>query len=453
MKTQVENLEQCKAKLTIEFEQSDSSRAYSFVLKDLGKSIKVPGFVPGKVPKSIIEERVGKQTIEMRALEKLLTDTLPKALSEEKLDLISRPTLENSNFDFNDKLNVTLIVELRPVVKLGDYKNVSVQVPKSELKGVTVDTLLQDLAKQLAPWSEVAEDATVQNDDQVVMDFLGRFEDGSEMPDSEGKSIKLVVRPDNFAPNVIEQLIGTSVGQTKEIKTSFPADYENPEFAGKDAVFTVTVSKIERKVPLEINDELAVMAGQSNLETLKEALVAQIHRSKENVVRSRTQAAVLAQILEGSQVDLPDWLIEREAQTQMQSDHQSHNHADSSDCQHDHSNEKPSKELLEFSKSRLKFNLVLADISRNEKIQIDKNELTNYVQSWVRYRQMSDPTFAKNGNIPPGLVNHLSEELLFEKISDWLVNNAKVELVEESEENLKKLEDIKEAFPLLQQEG
>ncbi len=451
MKTQVQTLEPCKAKLTIEFESADSSKAYSFALKDASKGLRVPGFMPGKIPRAMIEERVGKQSIQMRAIEKLLSDSLPKALSNEKLDLISRPVLENTNFDFDNTLNVSLIVELRPIVVLGDYKDIAVDVPKSELKGVSVDTLLVDLSKQLAPWTEITEDAKVAMDDLITMDFDGKFIDGSEMPDGEGRSIRMIVRPENFAPNVIDQLIGAEIGETREVKTAFPAGYENPEFAGKDAIFTVTVSKIERKLPLEVNEELAAKAGQPDLESLKKALEAQIESTKTNIVKSRSQALVLEKVLSSAHVDIPEWLIEREAKAQMEHDHHDHHHHNGSECNHNHE-EEPSEELVKFSTERLKFNLVLAEIARKENIAVSQDELTAYVQSWLRYRQMSDPSFDPKGNISPALVNHLSEELLFQKITDWLVEKAKVNSVEESEDNLKKLEEVKKAFPSLAQE-
>lgn len=443
MKTQIENLDTCRIKLTLEFGAVDAAKAYGTVIRELGKEVKIPGFMPGKVPKSIIEERVGKNAIQVRAVEKLVSERLPEAITAQNLDLISRPVLDNSNFDFENTLNVSVILELRPEVKLGKYEGVEVSIPKSELKDVSVDSLLKDLAKRLAPLEEVA-DAKVQLGDVITIDFVGKFLDGSEMPDPVGKDIRVVVQPENFAPNVMDSLVGSSIGETKEITTKFPEDYPEKSFANKEAQFTVTINKVERQEPLPIDEDLAVKAGRANLEELQKAMEEQMVHAKTSIERSRTQALVLSEILAATEVDIPDWLVEREAKAQLDREHQTHHHEHGEDCNHE--KPEPDEEILAVAKNKLKFNLVLAQIAREQKIQITQPELSAYMQAWNQMRQMSGMQGFDPNNVPPGLVNHLAEELLFEKITDWLINKAKVESVPETEETLKKLEEVKKSL-------
>ncbi len=432
MKTQVENLENCKAKLTIEFDQAASDRAYNFVIKDLSKQIRVAGFMPGKVPKSMIEERVGREKVELQAVEKLLSDNLKAALEQEKLELLSKPALEEFNYGIESKFNISLLLELRPEVKLGEYKNLAIQVPRSELRDMTIDNFAIELAKKSAPWVEITENPLVTAEDLITMDFMASFVDGTEIEDGNGKGVKMVVKPENFAPNVVEQLIGAPIGETKEIKTSFPADYEEADLAGKDAIFTVTVSKIERKFPAAIDEEFAKSLGRENLEELYKSIEEELAKSKRMIENSRAHSIILEKILRSSEVVIPDWLAEREAKAQLE-----HNH--------DHITEK----LLQSAKDKLKFNFILAEIARKEGIQITKDELLAHLQSWIKFNEAMDPNFHFDGNVSPALVNYLSEELLLEKISTFLTNNAQLEMVEENEESLKKLEEIKTAFPYL----
>lgn len=445
MRTQVENLENCKAKLTLEFDQVASDRAYNFVIRDLGKQVRVAGFMPGKVPKSIIEERVGRKEVEYRAVEKLLSENLGNALKQENLELLSRPLLENFDYGIESKFSVSLLVELRPEVKLGEYKNLEIQVPRSDLKDMNPEKLAIEMAKNISPWTEITDNPLVEPDDLITMDFAGNFIDGTEIKDSNGKGVKMVVKPENFAPNVVDQLIGTPIGETKEIKSSFPDDYEEFDLAGKDAIFTVTVSKIERKLPPPINEDFAKSVGRENLEELYKSLEEELGKSKKTIENKRAQSIVLEKVLKNSQVEIPEWLVQREAEAQLQHTHNDHEHTD----EFNHEHEEPDQKLLQFSKDKLKFNFVLAEIARQENIQLTQEELSAYVRAWIQFNQTMDPNFKFDGNVSPALVNYLSEELLFSKISEWLVQNAQIELIEETEESLKKLEQIKKAFPYL----
>lgn len=447
MKTQLEDIEKGKVKLILEFDKTDSNKAYNIVLKEISKDIKVPGFMAGKIPRTIIEERVGKNSIQAKAVEKLISENLYKAISEKNIDLISQPILENSNFDFDNTLNVSLILETRPEVKIENYKGIKVEIPKSEMKGVTTDTLMEDLRRQLSPWATAPENSIVEEDDILTMDFSGKFLDGSEMPDNEGKDIRVNVKKDNFAPGVMEQLIGSKIGETKVIKTNFPADYDDRDFAGKEAEFTVTAKKIERQDLLPVNEELAAKAGQKDLEALKLSLEFQLEKSKENIIRSRSQAAILSKILVDANVEIPDWLAEREARAHLDKNHHSHHHADGTECNHDHEEieKELTEELIATAKNKLKFNLVLAEIARKEKIQLTRKELDAYMQYWKQMRQVMAQGSA-NEEIPPGIINQMAEELLFEKISDWLIKEANVDLIEETDENLKKLEEVQNSL-------
>jgi|688.fasta_scaffold01891_13 trigger factor len=458
MKTQLENLEECKVKLILEFDKTEASKAYSFVIKEMSKGLKVSGFIPGKIPKSIVEERFGKRAVEMQAIEKILADNLQKALVNEKLDLISKPALENTNFDFENSLNVSLLLELRPNVTLSDYKGIEVEVPKSELKDVSIESLLINLSKEFAPLEELAQDAIIEEGDVITMDFEGSFPDGEQMPDNKGKDVKIVVSKDAFAPGVFEKLLGMKAGEAKEIETVLPQDYFEKKFAGKKAIFKISVSKVERKNSLPLDDELAKKAGLENLDALKESLKLQIENTKKSIERSRSQAILLEQILLNSPVEIPNWLIEREAKMQVKmqggGENQEHDSESCDDPTHDHSHDhneedkdiKLTEEQILIAGKRLKFNLVLAEIARKEGIQIVRQELEAYVQAWLQNKQLTpqDIQALKKQGLPPELVSRLSDELLFQKITNWLVDSSKVKLIEETEENLKKLESIRQ---------
>ncbi|HEY9885884.1 MAG TPA: trigger factor, partial [Vampirovibrionales bacterium] len=243
MKTQIENIEKNKAKLIIEFEPKESRKAYNIVLKDIAKDADIPGFRKGKIPLSIIEERVGKQGVEMEAIKKLVEDHLPKVIESEKLELLTSPALESQEFETFDNVKLTIALETRPDVKLANYKELEFTIPKAEPEDVTPESLVEDLAKRVSPWKDATEDAIAELGNLLTFDFEGEFADGSDMPDKEGKDMRVIAEPDNFAPGVIEELVGMKVGENKTIKSVFPKDYDDEAFAGKEASFKVSLKK------------------------------------------------------------------------------------------------------------------------------------------------------------------------------------------------------------------
>ena len=446
MKTQIENTEKNKAKLTIHFEPKESRKAYNIVLKEIAKEADIPGFRKGKIPLSIIEERVGKQGVEMEAIKKLVEDHLPKVIEEEKIELLTTPQLENQEFETFDEVKLTIGLETRPSVELPKYKELEFTIPEAKPEDVTPESLVEDLAKRVSPWKDASEDATAELGNLLTFDFAGEFLDGSDMPDKEGKDMRVVAEKDNFAPGVIEELVGMKVGENKTIKSTFPKDYDDEAFAGKEANFKVTLKKIEQQDLMPINDDLAKIFGKQNLDELKEMTKEQIETTRKTMQRTRSQAFVLSKILEESKADLPAWLIERESESKLsqikhQHDHQ-HQHAEGEECNHDIP-EKPTDEMKESAENRLKFNLVLSQIAKEEKIQLEQNELMGYLQY---YHQMRKQQTGNEDKFTPEEVNRISEELLFEKITDWLIKESKIEFVEENDENLKTLETVEKSF-------
>ncbi|MDX1918213.1 MAG: trigger factor [Candidatus Caenarcaniphilales bacterium] len=443
MKTLLEQVENGIAKLTLEFDQVASGKAYNFVLKEIGKDVKVPGFAVGKVPRSIIEQRIGLDTLKARAVEKLIRDHIDSAIGEQKIDLLSTPIWENSNFDFENTLSVTLKLELRPIVNLGEYSKLVLELPVVTIKDVTLDTLLANLARELAPWIELSEGHKVELEDKITIDFSGRFPDGLALPDGDGTDIALVVKPENFVPGVMDQLIGTKIGETREVKSSFPGDYPDAELAGKEVLFTVTLKKLERKTPLPIDENLAIQAGRKDLAELKASLEEEIANTKRNAERKRLQAIAAEKILEIAKIDLPDWLVEREAQAIAKAEahrklHEDHHHDEHCDHKHDELEAEVQSSHRDQAKRRLTLNLAMSHISIANQISVTKEELNDFIGFWVKMRGLAPDQITRE------MVQYFAESILFDKILDWIVSQAEIKEIPETEENLAKLRSISE---------
>ena len=448
MKTQIETSQDCRVKLTLEFDSIDSNKAYSSVIRELSKEARIPGFMPGKVPKAIIEDRVGKQSIQVRAIERLAANHLPKVLSEHKFDLLSSPTLKNSNFDFDNILKLDFELELKPEVTLGQYEEVEVTIPDVSMGELTVDNLLNQLSKHFSPREEVL-DSGVQLDDIITIDFTSKFvgvktEDDEQKSLPEGQNAVILVGADGLKEDMREKLLGAMTGETRQIVTKFKEDYLNKDLAGRELEFTITVKKIERALnPLPIDDEFAVKAGRQNLDELKAALEKEIGESRQQEENRRTTLLLIDKILNQAQVQIPDWLVEREAKAYLQ---QQHDHEDGEECHHDHDKiGEPSAEDLKNAAKRLKLNFVFAAIAKQQNIGVSNSEVASFI-SWTNTmrRREGEPVMDMS-KVSEQEVFSMAEFLLFHKIVKFLTDKAKVTKVEETEEALAEIERIQQS--------
>ncbi len=455
MKIELEQLPESRAKMAIQFGTDQTSKAYSNALKEASKSVQVPGFRPGQVPKDMIEKQVGIERLQAHALELVLTEHLNKIIAEKGLDLISRPELQDYLF-VQDGLKVTVALELRPSVKLGNYKGLVLTIPKPKLPELTSDKLLEKLARDLAPWEEQdASSAVAAREDKLILDFKGRLKATSEpVPDSSAEDMEAVLNEETFPTNVIEQMLGKSCNEDFEVSTTFPADHNLAELAGQEAIFAVHIKQIARKSALPIDDELATKTGRKDLADLNQALAGEITKTVNAVEDLRLRAFALDQFLQETSIEIPLWLKERDANrlkeiAEQQEGEEEHVHGENCNHDHDHEDEKPeiilTEEDLALSERRLHLQLALTEIAKEEKISVNQQELQGAVAAYMRATELPKE------NVTQELVSFLAEDLVLRKAIALLGIEAKPTFVEEDETNLKvlqeKIESLRQICP------
>ena len=306
MSLQVEKLEKNMAKLTIEVDAQEFSRAVENAYQKNKGKISVPGFRKGKVPRKMIEQMYGKGVFYEDAANEIIPDAYEKAVEECEETIVSSPKIDVTQIEEGKPFIFTAEVALKPEVTLGAYKGIEVEKVDTTVTDEEIEEDLQQQRENNARTVSV-EGRPVQNGDIAVIDYEG-FVDGVAFEGGKGENHNLTIGSHSFIDTFEEQLIGKNAGESCEVHVTFPEEYHAKELAGKPAVFQVTVKEIKEKQLPELNDEFA--GKVSEFETLaeyKDDIRKKLTEKKEEDAKAKKEDDVIQAIIDGAQMDIPEF--------------------------------------------------------------------------------------------------------------------------------------------------
>src|SRR5574344_1282854 len=215
MKVDLEKEQNNVVKLNIEIPAKDAVDEYNKAVKRIAQYVNIPGFRKGKAPRAIVEQNVGQDRIKHEALESLLPNVFSKAISENELDVVSQPYVESYDFNIGEDVKLVAKVELRPEVKLGQYKGMTIDVPEYKTPSDALDKTIDNLKEQHATF-ELVVDRAAKDSDTVVFDFDG-YSNGEKIKGGEAKNYSLDLAHSNFIPGFAEQLVNHKIDDEFEI--------------------------------------------------------------------------------------------------------------------------------------------------------------------------------------------------------------------------------------------
>lgn len=378
MSVQMENLEKNMVKLTIEVSAEDLEKALQAVyMKEKGR-ISLPGFRKGKVPRAMIEKMYGPEIFFEDAANMLITQEYPKAVDECGADVVSRPEIDIAQMEKGKPFIFTAEVAVRPEVTLGEYKGVTVTqidcaVTEEELNA-EIDKERKSNARTIT-----VEDRAIEDGDIAVIDFEG-FTDGVAFEGGKGENHSLVIGSHSFIDGFEEQLVGRKTGEELDINVTFPEEYHAQELAGKPAVFKVKVNEVKMEELPELDDEFAQDVSEfDTLDEYKEDLEKKlVERKKEEGKRVQENEAV-EKIVEASQMEIPDVMIETQAQSMMEDFANRISQQGLSMDQYMQFSGTTMEQMLEQTKpealKRIQSSLVLEEIAKKEDIQVSEEDI------------------------------------------------------------------------------
>ena len=313
MKVTNEKTENREAYLTVEMDPSEVAESTENAYRRLVKQVNVPGFRKGRAPRVVLERHVGRERLVNDMLEELVPRAYEKAVEEQELDTIARPRIEVVE---TDPVVFKAVVPLRPVVKLGDYRQIRMAPEPVETAEDSVDAVIEQLRHQQATWEPV--ERAVRLGDLVTLDVASTI-DGEPYINQKGAQYQAIAGSSGPAPGFAEQIAGMSGGEEKEFWIQFPEDYARSELAGREAAFRTTISEVkEEKLP-EVTDDFArqVEAEIESVEQLRDRIRTTLQTRGEERARLDFEARAVEAVVEVSQVEFPPVLVEAEVHSLM----------------------------------------------------------------------------------------------------------------------------------------
>lgn len=436
MKTEVERLEEKDTVLLrVEVPADEFREAIEAAYKRIAGQLVIPGFRKGKVPKSVIDARFGKESVQEEALQNALPMYYAEALKGTDIEPIAQPEVEVVQVEDSKPLIFTAKVKVKPEVELGDYEGLEARKPSAEPTEEEIDKQIETIRNNFANLEPV-EGRAVKNGDYALINFEG-FVDDKPFEGGSANDYLLEIGSETFIPGFEDQLIGTKKGEVKDINVTFPGDYGNEQLAGKDARFRVLLKEIKEKHLQDLDDDFAKQIGFDTVDELRADIGKKISETKEKYADAEMRSQVVDAVTDASTVEVPDVMIDEELDEMLEEF--------SSDVKRQGLTLDRYLELVnttvedlrndwrDRAKNRVKSRLVLEAISKAENIEVSADEVDNEIMKAAEatgrdYEEVKQ-IFAMKGSI-----GALKERMLIGKTIDWLVEHAAVKETEEKEE-------------------
>jgi len=433
MKVNLEKQENNLFKLNIEIDADVAAQEYNKACRKTGENINIPGFRKGKAPRSMIEKHVGVGRIQQKVLDALLPNIFADLISEHQFDLATEPVVENYNFELGKPVTVTARLEIKPEVNLVNHKGQVIEVPEFKHSDDVIDKELKLLSEKFATLEPIV-GRPAEATDIVIIDFTGTV-NGEPIKGGAGKNQQLDLSNSHFIKGFAEQTVGKSIGEEFTINVTFPEDYQDKVLSGKPAEFKIKINEIKKKITPEINDELAQKVGPfQTLEDLKADMAKYLEKARENENKIRTEKAILEKVVDSAKVDIPDSMVNREAKTlleEIQARFKSQGISwDQVLEQQGHENTWNS--LREEAAKRVRTSLVLSAVAKTENIQLTEEDFLEKVKELARTYNSDEKAIYEQMAQNPGLAQGLSQQIMSQKIINYLLENNEVKYIEDT---------------------
>ncbi|WP_416151407.1 trigger factor [Salipaludibacillus sp. HK11] len=304
--------------LTVEVNSERVDDALDQAFKKVVKTVNIPGFRKGKVPRPLFEQKFGVESLYQDALDILLPEAYSEAVEEASIEPVDRPDIDVDEMGKGKTLVFTATVTVKPEVKLGEYKGLEVEVLPVEVTDEDVDKEISQLQEKNADLIAV-EDGEVENGDTVVMDFDG-FVDGEQFEGGKAENYSLEIGSGQFIPGFEEQLVGAKSGADVEVNVEFPEDYQAEELAGKSAKFQVKVHDIKRKDLPELDDEFAkdVNEEHESFEDLKNDVREKLEADKKQESETTLKNTLVEKATDNVEVEIPESMVNTEVDRMLE---------------------------------------------------------------------------------------------------------------------------------------
>ena len=383
-------------------------------LLSVGRTAKIKGFRPGKIPNRVIRQRYGGQ-VRQEVLQELLQTSYSEAIAQQNLQPAGGPKIEPESLDQGQDLAYTAIFEVYPEFEIKGLDKLEVETPNAEITDSDINSMIENLRKQRGTWESVKRPAA--DGDRVMINFEGKLK-GEIFEGGSGENVAVVLGSDNMFVDFEKNLLGISAGESKEFKLKFPKDYYQKNLAGQKVAFSIEAKEVtEQKLP-EIDEQFINSMGitTGSEKDFRRDVSENMERQIEVKRRAELKRQGMESLLATNPVELPIVLVEQETRSLQQDAMRQFGIKELKDAP-------PADTFRQASERRVRLGLLMTAILRDNKLEVEKG----LVESKIR--ELCDPydkpeEMRKIYYQDPQLLSQVKNMVLEERVVEWLLSKA-----------------------------
>ena len=414
MKVTVKIEPNCRRILEIEVPGDDIETEIKNQLFDYRSRAKIPGFRPGKAPLELVKSRF-IDSIKADAIETVLPKALSDAIRQENLHPIGEPVLSDIDFGDGKPLKFKARIEIRPEMKIKDYKGLKLERKVRQITDADIDESLKQLQKRYAEYFPV--DRKCHDNDLVVVDLIKKYDKLKKIKEDKIENLEIDLENEQVLKEFKEGLRGMGVGEMKEIEVKYPEDYEDQNLAGNEARYMAVIKEVKEKKLPELNDEFAKNFAQlDSFEELKKKLRESLERKAEEDADQALKSDIIGRITKSNRFEVPESMIERYLQAVTEDFKKRYKEVDELQLR---------QSYRPVGEDTIRWQLIFREIAEIEKLTIDEKDRSEWVKQFARSFNMSEEA-ARESLGKAGKFEDIDDILLEKKVLDFIKENSKI---------------------------
>ena len=416
MQVTVESTGTLERRMRVELPAERIENEVASRLKSVGRTAKIKGFRPGKVPPKVVKQRYGKQ-IREEVLSELMQKSYTDAVVQENLNPAGGPRIEPAPAADDASFAYVATFEVLPEVALAGLDKIKVERPEVSIGDKDVDAMIEKLRLQKATWNEV--DRAGAEGDRVVVDFEGRLK-GEPVQGGQGSEVPVVLGQGQMLPDFEKALFGVKAGDEKRFKVKFPKDYHAEELRGQKVEFTIKTHRVEEIELPPVDDSLAEAfdVAEGGIEQLKSDVRENMQREAAQKVKSQIRESLMQGLLEANPIEIPKTLVHQEMHAMQQEAMRQLGIEDPDQA--------PSLEnFAESAEKRVRLGLLIRQLIADQALTVDEDRLRAHVEELCAGYENRDEMVAIYMSNPQ-IRQQVEPQALEQVAMDWLLEHGKV---------------------------
>ena len=416
MQVAVENLEGLERKLTITVDGDIIAKAVDKKLNEFAKTARIDGFRPGKIPKSVLQQRFAAPA-RQEAMSDIIQDGYQQAIEETKIVPAGMPKVDLVETDSDDEFIFTAVVEVYPEVEITDMTTYDVEQESVDITDEDVDAIVENLKTQKTSWKDVKRKA--KKGDQLTIDFEGSI-DGEAFEGGKAEGTKVIIGSKSMIPGFETGLKGLKTGETATITCKFPKKYQAEHLAGKEAEFAITVHNVEAPVEVEIDEQFIKDFGveDGTVESFRAEIRKNMDRELDEALKNKNKKNVMDVLLEKNEVLAPAAMVTEEIKALKENMKQ----------YTQQQGELDDALFVDEAKRRVSLGLIISKIIETEKFTADEAKVKEAVDAiaapYNDPKQVVDYYYSQ-----PNMLKNVEAMVIEEAVVDLVVSKANVKVV------------------------